>query len=112
MKHILRTDEGPDITVETLHRSGHAQIICGRSAKLVGEISIYGAGNNVVIYVCDRRKPIGKNRQAYTFLAETRAEKIMEVTGGGWPMKEALRKAGYDDSSVTVRAEEMVVDGP
>lgn len=110
MKQILRTDEGPDLQVETGEKLARADITCGKSGKLVGYVEIYRGNKNLVIYVHDKRKPLGRNRQAFITLKTTPPAEVMQMAGGGYGLKEAMRRAGLVDESVLLEADKAVVD--
>ena len=110
MKQILRTDEGPDLQVDTGDKLARADITCGKSGKLVGYVEVYRGSKNLVIYVHDKRKPLGRNRQAFIALKSTPPAELMQMVGGGYGLKEALRRAGLVDEAVLLDADSAGVE--
>ena len=111
MKQILRTDDGPDIQVDTDNRLARADVTCGKSGKLVGYVEIYQGQRNLVVYIHDKRKKLGSNREAFLLKKGTPPADILRVGGGGYGLKEALRIAKMIDESVLLGMDEAVVDG-
>ena len=111
MKQILRTDEGPDIQVDTEHRLARADVTCGKTGKLVGYVEIYRGQRNLVVYIHDKRKKIGANREAFLMKMDTPPAEILRIGGGGYGLKEALRIAKMIDESVLLDMDKAVVDG-
>ena len=93
MKQILRTDEGPDIQVDTEWRLARADVTCGKTGKLVGYVEIYRGQRNLVVYIHDKRKKLGANREAFLMKKDTPPAEILRIGGGGYGLKEALRIA-------------------
>lgn len=108
-KHILRTDDGPDIEVLTEQKVASATIVCGRTGKPVGSISAYKGSNSTVVYITDRRKPVGKNRQAFIFHNGSRSEQVLALCGTSPEVKEILRALGDKSAEVTVSLANCVV---
>ena len=110
MKQILRTDEGPDIQVDTEHRLARADVTCSKTGKLVGYVEIYRGQRNLVVYIHDKRKKLGANREAFLMKKDTPPAEILRI-GGGYGLKEALRIAKMIDESVLLDMDKAVVDG-
>lgn len=107
---ILKTDDGPDFKVDTENLVGSAEIVCGRLGKVVGRVAIYTGGPNLLVYITDRRKPLGSNRVAYLCGRKDAPADILAKCGGGAALKEALRRAGLVDQAVMVSAESAVIE--
>lgn len=109
MKQILRTDEGPDIQVDTEHRLARADVTCSKTGKLVGYVEIYRGQRNLVVYIHDKQarcKP-----EAFLMKMDTPPAEILRIGGGGYGLKEALRIAKMIDESVLLDMDKAVVDG-
>ena len=111
MKQILRTDEGPDIQVDTERKAARADITCSKTGKLVGYVEIYRGNSNLVVYVHDKRKKLGSNREAFILKKNAPPAEVIAAVGGGYGVKEALRRAGMVDESVLLDMDSVVVDG-
>lgn len=107
---ILRCDDGPDFKVDSDNKAGHAEIVCGRTSKIVGRVTIYKAAKNLLVYVTDKRRKEGQNRVAYLLDRSSTGSDILAKCGGGYAMKEALRMAGYVDEGVLVSAADAVIE--
>lgn len=110
MEMILKTDEGPDFKVDSDNRLGYAEIVCGRTHKVVGRVAVYHGGRNLLVYVTDKRRKEGQNRIAYLFSRSSSASEILAKCGGGAALKEALRQSEIIDESVQVHMARAVVE--
>lgn len=109
-KVILRCDDGPDFQVEPEWKLSRADITCSRSGKLVGYAEVYRATPNLLVYILDKRKKVGENRQAFMFREGTPPADILLTTRGGPGVKEALRIAKMVDESVLQCPTKVVVE--
>lgn len=111
-QHVLRTDHGPDVTVDTDQRASRVEVYCGKTGKHCGIVEIYRTAKNLVVHVQDKRRPAGHNRWALLFKRDTRPGVILEAVGttAVYGVKEALRRAGVVDESVMVDSATALIE--
>ena len=109
-RFIIRTDSGPDVAVETEALKGRVELVDSKTCKVVGHMSLYSGRKNVVIHAVDRRRKAGDCALAWVFSHPLKVETAMAVSGGGRGIKELLQKCGYQDPSILIDENQIVVD--
>lgn len=109
-RFIIRTDSGPDVAVDARNQVGRVEIVDSKTCKVCGAYALYNGVKNVVIHVIDRRRKAGDCVLAWSFSQPLSIEKVMEVSGGGRAIKELLQKCGYEDQTVLINADDIVVE--
>lgn len=109
-RFVIRTDSGPDISVDPATQKGRVEIVDSKSCKVCGSYAMYRSEKTIVIHVIDRRRKAGDCVLAWSFSQPLSIEKVMEVSGGGRAIKELLQKCGYYDPSILTDIEDIVVE--
>lgn len=111
-QHVLRTDHGPDVMVDTEQRVARVEVYCGKTGKHCGIVEIYRTPKNLVVHLQDKRRPAGHNRSALLFKRDARPAVILEAVGATavYGVKEALRRAGIVDECVTVDSATALIE--
>lgn len=109
-RFVIRTDSGPDMTVDTSTLRGRVELVDSKTCKVVGHMSLYSGKKNVVIHTVDRRRKAGDCVLAWVFAHPLKVEAALAVSGGGRGIKELLQKCGYQDPTIIIDIDSVVVD--